>query len=78
VDIYKACKGCILKAAEGPNGFILYSGCEISLGRPKQNILSLIEASKILGRGAQIGRLPEGVVKDCYKDGYRFFWSTLR
>ena len=65
-DIYKACRDSILKGAECPSGFMLYSGCEIPLGTPKENLLTFIDAAKTFGRNAKWGELPEGVM-ECSK-----------
>lgn len=60
-DIFEECKITLEKGAESPNGFMLFSGCEIPMGTSHDNLKAFIEAAKILGKGAQIGKKPKGL-----------------
>lgn len=49
-DIYIAAKECIMKAQDSPRGFILSTGCDVPIGINPDNIIALMDASRIFGR----------------------------
>ena len=61
--IYEACRITIEKGSESPNGFMLFSGCEIPIGTSHDNLKAFIEAAKSLGKGARLGQKPKGLYR---------------
>lgn len=61
-DVINSCRECIEKGAENPKGFILNTGCQVAMGTPKENIDAFIYAARKYGKGAKIGRLPNGML----------------
>ena len=58
-EIRTAVKNCLKDGADSPKGYIISSGCEISLGTPKENIFAYLDAVKTFGKNAAIGKLPQ-------------------
>jgi MtaA/CmuA family methyltransferase len=63
-DVVESVKECIKKGSDSPKGYILWSGCEIPMGTPKENLYAYIYAAKKYGRGAQIGKICKGVLEE--------------
>ena len=61
--VIKSVKECIKKGSDSPKGYILWSGCEIPMGTPKENIYAYIYAARKYGRGAQMGKLCRGILE---------------
>lgn len=61
-DVIDSVKECLIKGSDSPKGYMLYSGCQVPLGTPRENILAFIYAARKYGRGAQIGKLCQGLV----------------
>ncbi|WP_027701437.1 uroporphyrinogen decarboxylase family protein [Metaclostridioides mangenotii] len=70
-DVINSVKECLIKGSDSPKGYVLYSGCQVPLGTPRENILAFIYAGKKYGRGAQIGKLCQGL------DGERLSETSL-
>ena len=47
-----------------PKGYILNTGCQLPIGTPKRNVEAFIYAARKYGRGAQLGKLPRGILED--------------
>ncbi len=62
-DVINSVKECLIKGSDSPKGYMLYSGCQVPLGTPRENILAFIYAGRKYGRGAQIGKLCQGLVE---------------
>ncbi len=62
-DVIEACKKAIIKAGDSPNGFVLSPGCDIPLGTPRENIEAYVYATREFGKGAQKGKMPDGILK---------------
>lgn len=60
-DVIESVKECIRKGSDSPNGFILWAGCEIPIGTPKENLFAYIYAARKYGRGAKIGKMCKGM-----------------
>ena len=43
-------KDCLLKAYDSPKGFILSSGCGLSVGTPAQNVIAMMDAARQYGK----------------------------
>ncbi len=43
-------KSCLLKAYDSPKGFILSSGCGLSLGTPAENVIAMMDAARQYGK----------------------------
>lgn len=60
-DVIEAVKSCLRQGADSKNGYTLDTGCQVPIGTPRENIYAYIYAARTYGRGAQMGRLPEGL-----------------
>ena len=60
--VIAACKDSLLNGADSPKGFILSSGCQVPIGTPRENIEAFIYATRKYGRGARLGKLPQGIL----------------
>ena len=60
-EVEEAVKKCLLDGADSPRGFILATGCQISVGTPKDNITAMANAAAIYGKGAKVGQHPIGM-----------------
>ena len=49
-DVLRSAKECIRKGFDSPNGYTLTSGCQMSVGTPKENMQALMDAARIFGR----------------------------
>nr|WP_307998557.1 uroporphyrinogen decarboxylase family protein [uncultured Merdimonas sp.] len=63
-DVIEACKECIRKGADSPNGYQLDTGCQVPIGTPRENLDAFIYAARKYGKGARKGRLPEGILEN--------------
>lgn len=63
-DVIEACKDCLRKCGDNPKGYILNTGCQLPIGTPKRNVEAFIYAARKYGRGAQLGKLPKGILED--------------
>ena len=63
-DVIEACKDCLRKCGDNPKGYILNTGCQLPIGTPKRNVEAFIYAARKYGRGAQLGKLPRGILED--------------
>lgn len=60
-DVIESVKECLRKGSDSPKGYVLYSGCQVPIGTPRENVLAFIYAAKKYGRGAQLGKMCDGV-----------------
>ena len=60
-DVIEAVKSCIMKAGDSPKGYLLYTGCDVPLNAPLENMHAYIYAVKKFGKNARIGSFPEGI-----------------
>ena len=63
-DVIEACKDCLRKCGDNPQGYILNTGCQLPIGTPKRNVEAFIYAARKYDRGAQLGKLPKGILED--------------
>ena len=54
---------CLKEAGDTPKGFILMPGCTTPIGTPKDNVVAIMNYAAIYGKGAQKGKMPEGLAK---------------
>ena len=60
-DVIESVKSCISKAGNSPNGYIVSSGCDVPFGTPMENLYAYVYAVRKYGRGAVMGKMPEGM-----------------
>lgn len=60
-DVIEAVKGSLRTGAENPKGFMLNTGCQVSMGVPLENMDAFFYAARKYGAGAQIGQMPKGM-----------------
>lgn len=63
-DVINSVKNCIRKGALSPKGYTLATGCQVSLGTPKENLDAFVYAARKYGAGAKLGQLPKGLKED--------------
>lgn len=63
-DVINAVQECLIKGSDNPCGFTLATGCQVPLGTPRENIEAYMYAARRYGRGAQKGKLCEGLYKE--------------
>lgn len=63
-SIEKAVKKCLESAADNPCGYTLCPGCTTPVGTSKENLIAFMNAATTLGRFAQKGKLPKGLLID--------------
>ena len=54
---------CLKEAGDTPKGFILMPGCTTPIGTPKENVVAIMNYAAIYGKGAQKGKMPEGMAQ---------------
>ena len=64
-DVIAAVIDNLRKCADNPCGYVINTGCQLSLGTPKQNLDAYIYAVRKYGRGARKGHLPKGLEDAC-------------
>ena len=64
-DVIAAVIDNLRKCADNPCGYVINTGCQLSLGTPKQNRDAYIYAVRKYGRGARKGHLPKGLEDAC-------------
>ena len=62
-DVIEAVKESLRTGAENPKGFMLNTGCQVSMGVPLENMDAFFYAARKYGAGAQIGQMPKGILK---------------
>ena len=60
-DVIEAVKISLRTGAENPKGFMLNTGCQVSMGVPLENMDAFFYAARKYGAGARIGRMPKGM-----------------
>jgi MtaA/CmuA family methyltransferase len=60
-DVIEAVKICLRKGSDNPMGYMLFAGCQVPLGTPRENLHAFAYAAKKYGRGAQRGKLCKGL-----------------
>ena len=60
-DVIEAVKISLRTGAENPKGFMLNTGCQVSMGVPLENMDAFFYAARKYGAGAQIGKMPKGM-----------------
>lgn len=60
-EVIESVRICLLKASDNPMGYSLAAGCQIPLGTPRENLYAFVYAAKKYGRGAQKGKMCEGL-----------------
>ena len=61
-DVIDSVIETLIKAADSPSGFIIDAGCMITPGTPRENLWAFVYAVREFGRGAELGKLPNGVM----------------
>ncbi len=49
-DVLRSARDCIKQGHDSPKGFVLTSGCQMSMFTPKENMQALMDAARIFGR----------------------------
>ena len=60
-EVIDTCRECLRKGADSPMGYTLGTGCQVPIGTKRENFDAFIYAARKYGRGAQKGRLPQGL-----------------
>lgn len=63
-DVIESVKSCLLKGSDSPCGFSLAVGCQVPLGTPRENLEAYMYAARRYGRGAQKGKLCDGLYEE--------------
>lgn len=63
-DVIESVKSCLIKGSDSPCGFSLAVGCQVPLGTPRENLEAYMYAARRYGRGAQKGKLCEGLIEE--------------
>lgn len=63
-DVIESVKSCLIKASDSPCGFSLAVGCQVPLGTPRENLEAYMYAARRYGRGAQKGKLCDGLIEE--------------
>lgn len=63
-DVIESVKNCLIKGSDSPCGFSLAVGCQVPLGTPRENLEAYMYAARRYGRGAQKGKLCDGLYEE--------------
>lgn len=63
-DVIESVKTCLIKGSDSPCGFSLAVGCQVPLGTPRENLEAYMYAARRYGRGAQKGKLCDGLYEE--------------
>lgn len=63
-DVIESVKSCLIKGSDSPCGFSLAVGCQVPLGTPRENLEAYMYAARRFGRGAQKGKLCDGLYEE--------------
>lgn len=60
-EVIESCIQCIKEASDSPMGYQLWTGCQVPIGTPKQNLEAFVYAARKYGSGARRGKICKGV-----------------
>lgn len=63
-DVIESVKSCLIKGSDSLCGFSLAVGCQVPLGTPRENLEAYMYAARRFGRGAQKGKLCDGLYEE--------------
>ena len=63
-DVIEACKDCLRKCGDNPKGYIFEYRMSAPDWHTERNVEAFIYAARKYGRGAQLGKLPKGILED--------------
>lgn len=52
---------CLRDAGDNPRGFVISPGCTTPVGTPKENLVAVMNAAAVYGKGAKKGMYPKGL-----------------